>query len=350
MSDGGLSPAERIREWSTTRVVPAVGRHETNRPDVAGSLVEQLVGDGLAVLPLPAQGDTWARFEALAALGEIDLTVGRLVEAHVDALAILAELDDEELVDRGGVWAVWAAEPPSARVGARRGPDGSWRLAGRKAWCSGAGITSKALVTAHAPDGPRLFAVDLRQPGVQPADDPWPAAALAGTDTRSVDLLDAFAIAVGGPEDYVRRAGFWFGAVGVAAVWHGGAVGVARCFETAMRARELGDIEAAHLGGVVAALMASRSSLREAARSIDMGEAVKPPYGELVARATRAVVEESATTVIDRVGRALGPSPLAMDGAHARRVTDLQLYLRQSHAERDLAELGRRVREADVVA
>jgi hypothetical protein len=41
-----------------------------------------------------------------------------------------------------------------------------------------------------------------------------------------------------------------------------------------------------------------------------------------------------------RVGRALGAGPLGHDEAHSRRVADLTVYLRQHHAERDLAELG----------
>jgi hypothetical protein len=35
-----------------------------------------------------------------------------------------------------------------------------------------------------------------------------------------------------------------------------------------------------------------------------------------------------------------------MDRLHARRVADLSLYVRQSHGDRDLADLGRRVLEA----
>jgi hypothetical protein len=41
-----------------------------------------------------------------------------------------------------------------------------------------------------------------------------------------------------------------------------------------------------------------------------------------------------------RVGHALGAGPLGHDEAHSRRVADLTVYLRQHHAERDLAELG----------
>jgi hypothetical protein len=201
------------------------------------------------------------------------------------------------------------------------------------------------LVTADAPDGPRLFAVEIGGPAVTPVDDPWPVPTLSGSDTRSVDFADAAATAIGGPEDYVQRPGFWHGAVGVAAVWYGGAVGVARRLERAARQRDLGDIGSMHLGGVTAALAGAHAALRVAALSIDAGEADKPPRAEIVARSARAVVESAASDVIDRVGRALGPGPLALDAEHARRVADLQLYLRQSHAERDLAELGRRVRD-----
>jgi hypothetical protein len=53
------------------------------------------------------------------------------------------------------------------------------------------------------------------------------------------------------------------------------------------------------------------------------------------------VVEHAVDEVITRTGRALGPKLLALDGEHAQRVADLTLYVRQSHAERDLAVLGR---------
>jgi hypothetical protein len=60
----------------------------------------------------------------------------------------------------------------------------------------------------------------------------------------------------------------------------------------------------------------------------------------MLARQVRAVVEAAATETIDRVGRALGAGPLCLDAAHAARVADLTVYLRQSHAERDLEELA----------
>jgi len=50
--------------------------------------------------------------------------------------------------------------------------------------------------------------------------------------------------------------------------------------------------------------------------------------------------------VLEHVGHATGPAPLALEDDHARRVADLQLYLRQEHAERDEAALGRHLLDA----
>jgi len=59
----------------------------------------------------------------------------------------------------------------------------------------------------------------------------------------------------------------------------------------------------------------------------------------------RALTEAVATDVMRRTGRALGAGPLSHDEAHSRAVADLTVYLRQHHAERDLARLGELVAE-----
>ena len=61
---------------------------------------------------------------------------------------------------------------------------------------------------------------------------------------------------------------------------------------------------------------------------------------ERIAGALRANVERAATAVIDHFGRAFGPRLLAFDGEVARRVAEVQLYVRQHGGERDLARLG----------
>ena len=54
----------------------------------------------------------------------------------------------------------------------------------------------------------------------------------------------------------------------------------------------------------------------------------------------RGVVEAGCRSVLEQVALALGPRPLALDLEHSARVADLEVYLRQHHGRRDLAELG----------
>lgn len=332
---------QELRQWWAAQ--PA--DRASDDPAAAAQLLADLHAAGHAAMPLPGGGSTGTRFALLAAIGELDLTLARLAEAHADAVAIC-----DELGARGPgpaeLWGVWAAEPPNARVIAERRPDGDWVLSGRKAWCSGAGIYSHALVTAHAVDGPRLFAVALDAAGVTAVSGGWSSDALIGADTRSVELRHVVATAVGEPGGYVERPGFWYGATGVAAVWYGGAVGIARALAAAAAKRTDDEILLVHLGAVDVALGAARASLAEAASHFDADPADTAGQAAVVARRTRGVVESAVTDVIDRVGRALGAAPLAMDRDHARRVADLMLYVRQSHADVDLADLGRRIIES----
>jgi alkylation response protein AidB-like acyl-CoA dehydrogenase len=290
---------------------------------------------GDLALPPPGGGRTAERLLALADWARRDLVLARLAEGHADARAILAELGEPAGVGGETVpWGVWAAVPRS--VSATLGADGWW-LDGERPWSSGAAVCEWALVTAAAPDGIGLFAVDLSRPGVSRVDGSWPAVGMAGSDSRTVRFGRVAALPVGGPGEYVGRPGFWHGGIGVAACWYGGAAGVADALVRAARERSIGPHALAHLGAVDAALGAARTVLLDAATRIDADP--KAP-AERLARQVRATVEATATTVLDHVGRALGAGPLCRDAEHGRRVADLTVYIRQSHAETDLEALG----------
>jgi hypothetical protein len=169
---------------------------------------------------------------------------------------------------------------------------------------------------------------------------------MRGSDSRSVLFSAAPAVPVGGVDAYLDRAGFWHGAVGVAAVWLGGAQGVADQLWAAARRRPLHAHALVHAGAIDAELAAADALLAQAADAFDADPANRSETAELTARRVRAVVESAAVQIADRVGRALGAAPLALNAEHAKRVGDLQLYLRQSHAERDLEALGALVVDA----
>ena len=335
-----------------------------------GRRVRARLAAGALDLPRPGHGRTVERLTRLRDLGEDDLVVARLAEAHTDALAILGDLvtdaEPGERADDHGLladparhlWGVWAADPPGAGLRADRDEaTGAWTLSGPKPWCSGATLCDRALVTAHADDGYRLLAVDPRHPGVTVRPSAWAGPGMSGSDTRDLDLDAVPAQPVGAPGAYLDRTGFWWGAAGVAAVWLGGARRVARALER-VAARHRSDLALASLARVDTAQHAAWTTLLHVAALADGAAPADDPAladdatpvdagtARLAAARARAAVETAVEVTLLETGRTSGPAPLAMDAAHARAVADLTVYVRQSHGDRDLAVLGGLVLDA----
>ncbi|MDN3495334.1 hypothetical protein QL996_05295 [Planococcus sp. APC 4015] len=316
--------------------------------DVAATLAWCREVGATAVLGEVSHDVQW---EVLATTAARDVTAARMLEPHLDALNILAEAEAEaeteprpSPLDRIGVsaestWGVFAAEGAGVRVDARE-VDGEWMLSGTKPWCSLAANLTHALVTAHVEGGRRLFAVALRSPGVKPHDGPWHARGLADVVSAPVDFDDASAVPVGATGWYLRRPGFAAGGIGVAACWWGAATGLMPALTRAAARDGADQLSRMHLGRADAALWAARAALSEAAATATAGQTT----GLLAAR-VRTIVADAAELVLREADHALGPLPLVADDAHARRVADLHLYLRQHHGERDSARIGRELSE-----
>ena len=287
-------------------------------------------------LPLPGAGDTAGRHRRLMAIGQEDLSLARLAEAHWDAVAILAEAGRPAAC--GVLYGVWAAEKPGQALQLVAQPGGGFALSGEKAWLSGAGLVDRALVSAG---DSLLVEVDLRAHADRVAFDGsgWKTEAFRETRT-AMGRFDAVPVAaeavIGGPGWYTGRAGFWHGACGPAACWAGGAAGLV---ELAMRTTRKDAHTVAHLGAMRADVWALGAYLDVAGREMDAGED-SGADARVRALTVRHLVEQACTDVLRRLPRALGPVPLAMDEEFQRRYAELDLYLRQSHAERDLEALG----------
>lgn len=318
-------------------------------PDGSGRLARYLdvAREQGHTLPRPGAGRTGQLWGTLAELAASDLSLARVVEPHLDALAILAEAglapNHPDLSGLSGspdsVWGVFAAESAEHRLSATRDASGAWSLTGVKPWCSLAASLSHALVTAWVSAEQRgLFAVRLNPPQAQVLPTQWHARGLQLIETGPVRFDAAAAVPVGAPGWYLSRPGFAWGGIGVAACWYGGAVGLARRLAAPTdRARD--QIAHLHLGIVDTALHAAHCVLMDASGQVDAA-AADWPDGQRLALRARQVVADAAEVVIRHVDHALGPAPLAFEDEHARRVDDLRLYLRQHHAERDLAALG----------
>lgn len=305
----------------------------------------QLIQQGFDELPLPGRGATLQRWRMLCAVAEHDLSLAKLYEGHTDALAIQMELAPDLNRLNGATWGMWASESPEGRTSIESLGADEVSLNGRKAWCSGADHVSHGLLTAWTAEGskPQLVRVAMRQPGVTVSGAAWHAVGMAASASFEVTFHDATGHLVGDEGAYLHRPGFWHGGAGVAACWHGGAMALARTLKWAMAETPTGSRSAfrlAALGKVDVALQSTAAILREAAQWIDDHPRMD---ASAVALRSRLAAERNATLVLDEVGRALGATPFCRDRLFARIAADLPVFVRQSHAERDLAALGERM-------
>lgn len=339
MADGAASvDAPSLRRW-------AIECHELSRP---------------------GRGRTLERWQVLEQLGFASLPLAKLVESHLDAVAILAEAGRHDLLDRlcahtgepAPVWQVWAAEAPGQPLELDMADlestdyEGPVRLHGTKAWCSGGEWADVGLVTVWptrgmSPDaaasaraaGPWLVAVPMRQDGLTVRPSRWSAAGMAGSMTCELSFDGAIGWPVGPQGWYLTRPGFWHGGAGVAATWLGGTRAVAsalarRLCDPARTAHELALVA---LGRVDVAMQSAVALLRQTAADIDSRPQAD---ARIPVQALRLAVDATARQVMDAVETTLGPGPMVGDAALAASLQDLRVFIRQCHADRDALSLA----------
>lgn len=314
--------------------------------------LDGMLADGSLDLPLPGRGRTAERHMRLFDIARRQpVSVARLVEAHTDATAILAEGD--RAPRPGALYGVWASAGPSddACVRQRTPAHVVWSMTdlvivGTKPFASGLGCVTRALVTASlggAAGRPAsvLVDVDVRSANTVTFDTThWSTPALADAATGAVAFRDhpvGEQDIVGAPGWYLDRAGFWHGACGPAACWAGAAAGLVDAAESLV---DDNPHRRAHLGALRSDLWALEAVLVTAGDQID-AQPTDTTAGHRRALAVRHHVERTVADVLDRFGRAFGPRPFAHDADLNQRWLDTHLYTRQDHGERDLEQLGR---------
>ena len=288
-------------------------------------------------IPHPASGaspinsevsSTLSRWQVLAYVAGIDLTIAKWFESHLDALSILYEVGYGK-ADQG-LWAVWAAE--GNPIGYEQG-----KVSGTKAWCSGANIVDHGLITyRNANDQAQLLVVDMSQSGIEIDNEEWQAVGMQATDTATLQFHEVSAIQVGKANEYLDRVGFWHGAAGVAACWYGATAYLADYLISAYQQKP-NDYKAMYLGQISTALAVTQQYFHYVADLIDSQPQLSH---ELAIRQLRSQVEKVALQVMDMVGQALGAAPFCRHAHFARLSADLPVFIRQSHGAFDMQKIG----------
>ncbi len=289
-------------------------------------------------IPLPGGGHTAERHRLLAEVAREDLSLAKLAEAHWDAVAILAEVGRTPEPDK--LYAVWASEIPSHAI-LLETTAGGYQISGSKPFCSGLGIVARALVTVSLPE-PRLVEVDVQshQDQISADLDIWKTDAFRMTQTGAITFENVQLTndsLIGDRGWYLERPGFWHGACGPAACWAGGVAGL---LDFAFASKRVDPHTLAHLGAMQASGWAMDSLLKQAANEIDAAP-FDMKAAQIRALQVRHLIDQMGTEILQRFARAYGPHPLSMNDKTSRRYQEVGLYMRQSHAERDLESLGR---------
>jgi alkylation response protein AidB-like acyl-CoA dehydrogenase len=305
--------------------------------------IDRLRRVGALSLELPVLGD--AKADELAALlvlvGKGNLSVGRVFEAHVNALHLIARYGALTPADNGRLYALWVTDPPADGLRMRQVGSRIF-LSGRKQFCSAAGHATGALVTARDEEGDtRMLVVPLGK-GETVTPLPSPLQGMRSAVTGEVDFtgceIPAEAL-LGGAGDYVREPDFSAGAWRGSAVALGGLIALLDYGIAQLKAS--GRIDSPHtqvrLGRAMIARETSRRWVEAAARAAEDGTA-ETDYRVSTVGLARIAVETACLDAMRLMQRSLGLSAFRQGNPVELICRDLSTYLRQPAPDEVLTE------------
>ena len=337
------SAAFRIRESGDEASFPVAEIAALDRGGVLRApFPAELGGEGLASGPLSAD----SLFHILCALGRGSLSLGRLYEGHVNAVALVTRYGTVKqlgalagLPEGGALLAVWNTDDGQEPLRLVADPDG-WRLIGRKALCSGAGFIERPLVTARDESGRFLMVVPPLRRGERADLSAWMPTGMQASATGCVDFTGVRVTdgdIIGDDDDYHRQPTFSGGAWRFAAVQLGGMEALLDLcrIQHVSTGRGKDPHQAARLGQ---AAMAVETARLWAERAAFLAEVDNKDAEATVAyvNLARLAVERAALDLMELIQRSIGLLSFIRPHPIERIVRDLATYLRQPAPDRAL--------------
>jgi alkylation response protein AidB-like acyl-CoA dehydrogenase len=290
-------------------------------------------------------------------LGEASLPVARLIEAHVNALQLIVRYGSQTLAQQAAadaaaqhLFALWVTDPAGGTL-LLKPESGGFVLAGAKAFCSGAGWATRALLTAESPAGTQMLVAALPQHSrVLPSQ--IKLSGMRAATTGSVDFSGLHVspeALLGGAGDYLREPVFSAGAWRSAAAALGGLTALLKLHraEILQRRRDADPHQRARFGQLVLAHETARLWMEQAALrgclEDDAPEAIVA-YINLA----RLAVEAACLDAMRLTQRSLGLAAFMAGHPAERLCRDLATYLRQPAPDETLDKAAQHYFRADL--
>jgi alkylation response protein AidB-like acyl-CoA dehydrogenase len=293
--------------------------------------------------PLPVSG--FGRADELAVLltlvGQGNLSVGRILEAHVNALHLIARYRAGVRRDDGRLYALWVTDPPTGGLWMRRAGN-RILLNGCKQFCSAAGHATGALVTARDEDGNTRMLVVKLGIGETVTPLPSPLQGMRAAVTGAVEFTGCEVSAsslLGHAGDYLREPDFSAGA------WRGSAValgGLIALLESGMaQLRESSRLDSPHAQARLGEAIVARETGRlwvEAAARVAEDPTAETAHRVATVGLARIAVETACLDAMRLMQRSLGLSVFRQGNPIELICRDLSTYLRQPAPDEVLTE------------
>ena len=308
---------------------------------LAAPIPSALGGLGLGTEP----AGSGAALAVLQTLGRGNLALGRLFEAHVNALRLVFRYGEDEVrhrvagdVLRGCLVGLWVTDPPTGGLAVQ----GSGVLHGAKQFCSGAGHVPRAVVTASDPAGGIRLAYVVNDAGFSATSLVSSLTGMRAATTGQVRYDHVAGMVFGRAGDYLREPDFSCGAWRTSAVTVGGveAVTALLCAQLVARHRDADLHQQARVGQALIATETARLWMAEAAQRAETQ--ANPADAIAYVGLARLAVDAAAREVMDLARRSLGIAAAMRDNPVERICRDLTTYLCQPAGDMVLTEAAAR--------
>jgi alkylation response protein AidB-like acyl-CoA dehydrogenase len=357
-SASAFSAALMERSHTLAAVLSGAAEQADLSAEIASATWEALHRSGLPLAPYPPERggeDLLAperRRDLVAVLrlfGSADLSMARLFEGHVNAVALVRRYGTSAQVGalahdvaEGAFAGVWGADDENGLRAERVGSQ--WRLAGGKILASGAGILTRPIVTGST-DAGQIMLLPRLERGTRADLSGWAAQGMRSTATGRVDfsglMLDADQV-LGQPGDFTRQPHFSGGAWRFCAVHLGAAERLVDLFRAHLITRGRGDdpYQLQRVAQCSAATTTATFWVEEAARKL-ADDTTEPHDTVAFVNLTRMVTERAALEVIEAVHRVVGLQGFIRPHPIERISRDLATYLRQPVPDLAMADAAR---------